>query len=328
MEDEWKANIMSAVDTCDATRLDKLLTNTMDSSKLQLTLDFSARTVRNRNRWFYICFGYATPLSLAVSKGYKRIAEQLLCAGAKVDFVGTGSTPLMLAARGGRKDICLLLLDYGADVNLQEHTRKYTALFYAALNGNPEVVNLLLDHGAEINNSNHGLEDSVLGVAIASQCPRTTQILLAHSVKINVHVPLGLLFKLGFKYGSEKCLMVILRQGYHPMQQEAKERHSFFCIAARFGLIKLICLLLELNPQYMQEEWLLKEDYPYRLTQHSDFISWLSEYRKHPLSLVKMCKSTILAQLGSYYTTQVKQLPLPSALRTLLMTLESAYDQD
>ena len=106
---------MDAVDSCDATRLEELLKATGDISKCHL--DFTTvSNVRSQigvkcgRRLTYV-FSYATPLCLAVTKAHTGIVEQLICAGASVNYTGSIIyTPLMLSAAHGHKDTCLLLL--------------------------------------------------------------------------------------------------------------------------------------------------------------------------------------------------------------------------
>ncbi|WP_298834226.1 ankyrin repeat domain-containing protein [uncultured Piscinibacter sp.] len=74
-------------------------------------------------------------------------AERLNVAGAG------GTTPLMLAAVLGQRDVVARLIDKGADVNAADE-RGFTALFHACYNpdedrGHPEVVELLLAAGAD-----------------------------------------------------------------------------------------------------------------------------------------------------------------------------------
>lgn len=59
-------------------------------------------------------------------------------------------TPLLGAARNGRKEVVDLLLSKGADINAKERSGK-TALFLAVEFGHKEIVQVLLDKGADIN---------------------------------------------------------------------------------------------------------------------------------------------------------------------------------
>ena len=106
--------VMDAVDTYDCVQLDKLLKDIKGQD-----LDFNIR--------------FFSPLSKAAFRGHFQIAEQLLRAGASVDFRDDwGRTPLMLAAAQDNTDICLLLLTWGSDINVTDSGHyKQTALHYA-----------------------------------------------------------------------------------------------------------------------------------------------------------------------------------------------------
>lgn len=61
-----------------------------------------------------------------------------------------GMTPLLYAARDGRKEIAQLLIGAGAKVNLPD-ANKITPLMMAITNNQPDTADLLIQHGAEIN---------------------------------------------------------------------------------------------------------------------------------------------------------------------------------
>ncbi|XP_041665506.1 ankyrin repeat and MYND domain-containing protein 2-like [Cheilinus undulatus] len=60
-----------------------------------------------------------------------------------------GMTPLMHAAYKGTAAMCRLLLQYGADVNCNQHEYGYTALMFAGLSGKTDITSMMLDAGAE-----------------------------------------------------------------------------------------------------------------------------------------------------------------------------------
>nr|CAG4651824.1 EOG090X06BA [Triops cancriformis] len=70
--------------------------------------------------------------------------------GLKPDIVDEhGMTPLQHAAYKGQLEMCQLLLDLGADPNVDKHEHQYRALHFAALSGKAEVCELLLAYGAQ-----------------------------------------------------------------------------------------------------------------------------------------------------------------------------------
>lgn len=86
-----------------------------------------------------------------IAKGSLDEIKQLLSQpGVRVDSLDEqGTTFLQHAAFKGRKDLCDLLLQNGADVNSNYHNDGYTALMFAGIFGSPEVVLTLLQAGAK-----------------------------------------------------------------------------------------------------------------------------------------------------------------------------------
>nr|SVE73559.1 EOG090X06BA [Daphnia atkinsoni] len=60
-----------------------------------------------------------------------------------------GMTLLQHAAFKGRKDICQLLLDLGADPNGGHHEHQYSTLHFAALSGNLDICQQMLQYGSK-----------------------------------------------------------------------------------------------------------------------------------------------------------------------------------
>ncbi|MBS0288788.1 MAG: ankyrin repeat domain-containing protein [Proteobacteria bacterium] len=90
-----------------------------------------------------------TPLMLALNSN-SDIALKLIAKGADINLrTNKGETMLMLAAMSGYKDVVLNLLENGADINAKGDFA--TALFIAILHKKNEVVKILIEKGADIN---------------------------------------------------------------------------------------------------------------------------------------------------------------------------------
>ena len=77
------------------------------------------------------------------------VVEKHIESGGDVDELGQGgTTPLMMAALGGRIKMAQLLLDSGADINKKKMDGS-TALHTAAFMAHPEMVKFLLEKGAD-----------------------------------------------------------------------------------------------------------------------------------------------------------------------------------
>ena len=307
--DNWQEFIFSAVCDGDAAKLQQLLNTTNEQS-----LDF--------------CCNFSSPLTKAVKAGDYVITEKLLLAGANVNFFHAEGCPgLMLAVQNGNMDICHLLLKHGADVHATEHNGRHTASHYSACHGDLKIAALLLEHGAKIYDPTKSYlkQLSPIRVAVYERQPEMLSFLLEYCKKADVELPLPLIAYDATIAGSEECAITALKKGYYP-DSIAIPEGTFFQMAADKGLVKLVSVLVELNPHFLQEDWLILNQLPEKLIAHPDFCDWLVGYRKQPPCLQKLCRSLILSQLVVYYIPKVGELPLPRFLKTYLTAVESGYD--
>ncbi|MDV3238966.1 MAG: ankyrin repeat domain-containing protein [Gammaproteobacteria bacterium] len=92
--------------------------------------------------------------------------ERLLREGVDPDSLGHfGVTALSLAAQNNQTRVVKLLLDHGADPNLQDTKGGWFPLMWAAYNGNNAVVTMLLGHGADVNLRNAFGETAMIHAA-------------------------------------------------------------------------------------------------------------------------------------------------------------------
>ncbi|XP_029651673.1 E3 ubiquitin-protein ligase MIB2-like isoform X2 [Octopus sinensis] len=107
----------------------------------------------------------------------------------KIDQRSSGKTALQVASHQGHKDIVIMLLDAGANLELQDEDGD-TALHYSAFGNQPEVMELLLLKGANINAFNKG-GCSTLHVAVNKQFVKCVRVLLKHSTPVNIQDAYG-----------------------------------------------------------------------------------------------------------------------------------------
>ena len=315
--DDWRECVIAAIEAGDSARLDELLQH------------------EHKEHLNFICpsaYGYNTPLMKAIKRDNVHTADKLINAGASVHFPDLeGLTPLIRAAVS-TPDICRLLLAHGAGIHVQHRDHWQQSPLYMAVNyGRRETVSLLLEKGAEIYYPSMQWDDpntSPVAAAINFSLPDKLEVLLNHCRKTSLRTPLAFLFKWAIKIRREECAAIILQQGYYPILNVVKPDTSYFEEAARRGQVRVVSLMVELNPHFMQENWLVTNCIPDELERkHANFVSWLVEYRKQPPALLKLCKSSILAQLDTPYTPKIKELPLPKILKVLLTTVETVYEE-
>ena len=126
-----------------------------------------------------------TPLLEACSQGHVSIAKLLLEHGADIDAPTetTYDSALTWACTLGNEEVVLLLLEKKAKV---EHRTKdgCTALMFAALAGHERVARLLLDHGAEINVESDSNKDSPLTFACWKGHQKVVELFLERNADI------------------------------------------------------------------------------------------------------------------------------------------------
>lgn len=112
--------------------------------------------------------GY-TALHLAALRGYTRLMEHLLSAGADIHASDNkGNTPLHAAAKHGCSATVRLLLSAGADIHARNN-RGYTPLHIAALQGHFACCDTLLQAGA---NPSAATVEGVLPLTLAMRAQR------------------------------------------------------------------------------------------------------------------------------------------------------------
>ena len=312
-ERPWKDSVMVSVERGDANYLLQLL-----ESPCKQTLDFNCTWARDME---------SSPLTCAVLHYKHHIAEQLLHAGASVDFRnGCDMTPLMVAVFNGDVHSIRLLLNHDADVNATRNRGTRTALHFAMFRNKYEAACLLLENGAqpcEKVNGYMAIDGSPFAIALSSNKNDMVKLFLSYCNKKHIKLPLKLLITRAIASSNEERAIIFLKQGIN-LHHKSPQTSSLFHMAATSGQIKLMSLLAELNPQFLQEEWFVHSRFPPELQNHGSHTSMLIEYRKQVPSLQKLCKCSIVSHLDCYYIAKIAELPLPKSLKKYLCLLDSA----
>ncbi len=90
----------------------------------------------------------SSPLILAAYRGNRNVALFLAEHGANLNYTSPRGTALMAAVMNGDEIVLEKLLKLGANPNLKDKDGK-TALILAVFFNKPEVVKILLSHGAD-----------------------------------------------------------------------------------------------------------------------------------------------------------------------------------
>lgn len=125
-------------------------------------------------------------LQIAIQEKKDIIIQYLINKGANVNNVDAhGSTPLIEAVAEQNIELCKLLIDNGAEVNVFRNIDLASPLHISAQIGNFEIMQLLLQSGATVNNQNQQ-DKTALHLACASGNSKCVKLLLESKAKRNI----------------------------------------------------------------------------------------------------------------------------------------------
>ena len=126
-----------------------------------------------------------TPLHIAASVGNGPCAQMLVQWGANINVQESwGQTPLVVATLKGKIHCMKTLVHLGADTGIKDYHHAQTALHVACSSRDEERVLVLLDAGSDVHAAN-GESLSSLGVAIANKFYRVVPLLLEFGARLN-----------------------------------------------------------------------------------------------------------------------------------------------
>ncbi|OLQ15064.1 Ankyrin repeat domain-containing protein 50 [Symbiodinium microadriaticum] len=131
-----------------------------------------------------------TVLMSAADAGHSELVQLLVEAGADKDLQNyEGRTALMLAAESGKTAIVRFLVDSGADVGVRDECYGEMALMKAVLRGHSEIVRLLLNAGSHIGTNawDDHLDDALAKAAVRGSCSIVRMLLEAGADMDAIH---------------------------------------------------------------------------------------------------------------------------------------------
>ena len=183
-------------------------------------------------------------LGIASVAGSTKIAKMLIDAGASVNANGPERTPLMLACKKGHKDTVHLLLQSGADPNLQTGASQ-TALLSVDYSNQCafSIVRSLLEAGAAVNRQN-SVGWSSLTQACEYGCYKIAELLIQYGADVqlstvNRFTPL----MIACQAKHEDIAALLLRSHVDPNLQNKKNQTALM-LACMNQLARTVSLLL------------------------------------------------------------------------------------
>ena len=262
-----------------------------------------------------------TALMESVSVGNGPMVQMLLNAGADPNL-RCAHLPLQLAICCGYVDICKILVDNGSEINTSiEGCRPHcTAIHVAAGCGNLLIVQYLLAQGADIFNLKSTSE--LISMVVMEDRADILEYCLQYTYNKlgdNINYWRVALLRDALVFSARRCVSVLLCWGIYTCPQstvdiEGKRRfninRTLSTLADDADGIDSIKMMIELNPQCLQERWLVEQ-----LVPHKASLEELIEARKHPPQLIHLCRAKVFQQLGYNPIPKAEKLPLPRMLK-------------
>ena len=131
-----------------------------------------------------------SPLMMASGWGHTDIVKLLLERGAQIDLQNyAGQIALMWASIRGHTDIVKVLLERGAQVDFLDNDGS-TALMWASGSGHTEIVKLLLEHGAQLDLQNYAGQTALMWASIGEHT-EIVKVLLEHGARVDLETNNG-----------------------------------------------------------------------------------------------------------------------------------------
>lgn len=153
-------------------------------------------------------------------------------------------------------------------------------------------------------------------IAISEHLPAIVWILIEYGYNVDKRFQWGETpLEMAIRTHSTECAMVLLRWGCR-LTLKDKKKPSYFTMACVEGLTPVIKLLVDLNPSFLQVEWLRNnKQLPLALYKQPELCEWLQEESENVRSLSQLCNAKIVRYLGKYCFKKLDKLPLPDKLK-------------
>ncbi|CAF4442593.1 unnamed protein product, partial [Rotaria sp. Silwood2] len=184
----------------------------------------------------------------------------------------------------------------------------YTALHYSVIMSRHPTITSLLTAGARTNvRSIYGVTPMTL--AILCDDPYSVKILIEHGYAITRSYPWNEYpFEQAINIHAEGSAMMIAHLGCELKIKQGNRTSNPLTMAANEGLVNLMFLLLNMQPQWINQHWIRKRQYPNALYRLKNVQNELQRMFTNPFRLKQLCRAKISQTIGKFYTEKINDL--------------------
>jgi hypothetical protein len=170
------------------------------------------------------------------------------------------------------------------------------------------TIRSLLKAGARTNvRSIYGVTPMTL--AILCDDPYSVKILIEHGYPITRSYPWNEFpIEQAIKIHAEGSAMMIAHLGCELKIKPGNHTINPFSMAANEGLINLMYLLIYMQPQWINQQWIRRKQYPDALFRLKDVQNELQRLFTNPFRLKQLCRAQISQTMGKFYTEKINEL--------------------
>ena len=152
-------------------------------------------------------------------------------------------------------------------------------------------------------------------IAIRENLPLMTRLLIEFGYRIDKRFDWGETpLEMAIRLHHEDCALIMVVWGAS-LKQKDRKKPSFFNLACSENMQRLLRLLLELKPEYLNEQWVQQRHIPLALNREPETVDYIFKMAAQPRSLRSWCIAKIFRYIGKWPVANVDKLPLPQSIR-------------